>query len=107
VDRIEIIAHGRDELGVRLWVKPRASKSRLLGVREGAVQVAVAAPAVEGRANEELIRFLARQLAIPRSDLTIAAGAGGRKKLLRVRGLSESELRARLSTPETWPAKSR
>lgn len=84
--------------GVRLWVhaKPRSAKSRILGVRAGALQVAVAAPPVEGEANEELVRMLARHFAVPRRAVSIVSGAGSRHKLVCLAGMTESEVRARL-----------
>ena len=47
------------ELRLKVRVKPRASKSRVLGTRDGVLEVAVAAPPVDGAANEELVRTLA------------------------------------------------
>lgn len=84
--------------GVRIWVhaKPRASKSRVLGVRSGALDVAVAAPPVEGEANAELLRTLARHLGVPARAVRIVSGAGSRQKLVEVLGVTETELRARL-----------
>jgi hypothetical protein len=91
-----------DEVRVRLFVKPRASKSRVLGVRHGALEVALAAPPVDGRANDELIRHLARQLGVGRSALSIVSGQAGRHKLVSVRGLSRAEVRG-LLLPDNAP----
>jgi uncharacterized protein (TIGR00251 family) len=81
--------------GVR--AKPRASKSRVVGVKEGALEVAVAAPPVDGQANEEIVATLARALGVPRSSVVISKGASGKNKVIAVRGLTEAELRARLA----------
>ena len=56
-------------------VKPRASKSRVLGAREGALEIAVAAPPVDGEANQELIRIAAAHFDLPRSRVKLVAGA--------------------------------
>lgn len=65
--------------------RPGASKSRLLGVHDGALRVAVAAPAREGRANRELTRYLARVLGLRPRHLAILSGERGRRKRLHVR----------------------
>ncbi|HMJ14208.1 MAG TPA: DUF167 domain-containing protein [Polyangiaceae bacterium] len=79
-------------LCIRVRVTPRASRSRVLGVREGVLAVAVAAPPVDGAANSELVRTLARHFEIPQSQVSIVAGGSGRSKLVRVARLSEAEL---------------
>jgi uncharacterized protein len=65
-------------------VKPRASKSRVLGEREGELEVAVAAPPVDGKANEELVRVLADYFDVPKSAIEIVRGEGGRSKRVRI-----------------------
>jgi hypothetical protein len=59
---------------IEVLVKPRASRSRVLGVREGLLEVAVAAPPVDGAANDALLVCLADFLEVGRSALTIARG---------------------------------
>ena len=88
----------RDE-GVRIsvQVRPRSSRSAIVGVREGALDVALAAPPVDGAANAELVKLLARALDVRQSDVQIALGASGRSKVVAVRGLKETEARERLA----------
>ena len=83
-------------LRVRVHVKPRASKSRVVGVREGALDVAVAAPPVDGEANSELVRTLSRRLGVARQAVSIVSGTTGRSKLVSVEGVTRAELLARL-----------
>lgn len=85
--------------GVRIsvQVRPRSSRSAIGGVREGALDVALTAPPVEGAANAELVKLLARALDVRQSDVQIALGASGRSKVVAVRGLNETEARMRLS----------
>jgi uncharacterized protein len=83
---------GAVELSV--WAKPRAAKSRVLGVRNGQLEVAIAAPPVDGAANEELIRLLASHFGISRSQVELVAGQAGRTKRVRLRGLPEQAVRA-------------
>jgi len=81
------------EVTVRIHVKPRAQKSRIIGVRGGALDVAVAAAPVDGEANAELVQLLARTCGVSRSRVSIVSGLGGRSKLVRLQGLDEAELR--------------
>ncbi len=87
--------------GVRIEVhaKPRAKKSAILGPREGALAVALAAMPVEGAANDELVATLAKALGLRRADVELVRGQGSRTKLVVLRGLDASELRARLDLP--------
>jgi uncharacterized protein (TIGR00251 family) len=85
--------------GVALPVRamPRASRNALDGVAEGALRVRLAAPPVEGAANKALIAFLAEVLGVPKRDVEIAMGERGRRKLVRVAGLTADEVRRRLA----------
>jgi len=85
--------------GVELLVlaKPRASKSAVRGEREGALEVAIAAPPVDGEANDELVRFLARALGVGKRDVAIVRGEGGRHKRVHVARISEADARARIA----------
>ncbi len=80
-----------------VFAKPSAKKSAVRGLRDGALEVAVAAPPKEGEANEELVRFLAEALGVPRRDVTLVRGASARRKRVCVVGLSLEQLRARLA----------
>ncbi len=78
-------------------VHPRAKKNAITGEVGEALQLALNAPPVEGRANQACIEFLAEVLNVPRSSVTIAAGASSRRKVIRVRGLSAAQVEAKLS----------
>lgn len=84
-------------LTIAVRVKPRASKSRMMGPREGVLELALAAPPVAGAANLELIRTLAARLGCAKSSLEIVSGAASRSKLVAIVGFSEAELIAKLS----------
>ena len=85
-----------DALRIRVRVKLRASKSRILGLREGAVEIAVAAPPVSGEANLELICTLAAALGCGKGAIEVVSGRASRSKLVSVVGLDEAELLAKL-----------
>jgi uncharacterized protein (TIGR00251 family) len=76
--------------------KPRAKKSRVVGERGDAVEIALAAPPVDGAANEELIRYVSKILAVPKRAIELVRGETSREKLLAVTGLSPAEVEARL-----------
>ena len=79
-----------------MWVTPGARHNEVSGVADLRLRVRLAAPAHEGRANDELVRFLARELGVRRDDVTLVAGGRSRRKLLRVRGVTLPEARRRL-----------
>lgn len=75
---------------------PRSPRSRVDGVRGDAVLIRLAAPPVEGAANEALVAFLSDALGIPRRGITIVAGEKARDKRVRIDGLDEAAARERL-----------
>ena len=83
--------------------KPRASRPGLGGIRDGALEVRVGAPPVEGAANEALVELLARALDLPRRAVTLVSGEHGRSKRVRIDGLGLEEVRARLGLERTRP----
>jgi uncharacterized protein (TIGR00251 family) len=84
---------------VRLAVraKPRAKTSRVVRAEGTSIDVALAAPPVDGKANDELLRVLSEALGMPRSALEIVRGASAKWKAVEVQGLSEAEVVARLA----------
>jgi hypothetical protein len=84
--------------GVRIsvQVRPRSSRSAVLGVRDGAIEVALTSPPADGAANAELVKVLARALDVQRSHVEIVIGASSRSKVIAVYGMDGAEVRARL-----------
>ena len=80
-------------------IHPRAKKNAITGEVGDALKLALTAPPIEGRANEACIEFFANLLKVPRSSVNIASGQTGRRKVIRVAGLSAAELRKRLGVP--------
>jgi uncharacterized protein (TIGR00251 family) len=79
-----------------VWIQPRSSRTEVAGMHGDAVKIRLAAPPVDGAANEELIRFLADKLGLPRSAVTIATGHSGRRKTVAFEGIDRPTLEARL-----------
>jgi uncharacterized protein (TIGR00251 family) len=85
-----------DGVSFAVRVTPRASRTKFTGVMgEGAdavFRIALAAPPVEGRANEALILYLADVLDVPRSAVEVITGQQSRNKVVRVRGRSTAQV---------------
>lgn len=77
-------------------VKVRASRSAVLGLEGQRLSVALAAPPVDGAANDALSRLLAEHFGLPRRDVEIVGGHKSRTKLLELRGISLEQLLARV-----------
>ena len=77
-------------------VHPRAKKNAITGEIGDALKLSLTPPPIEGRANEACIEFLANLLKLPLSSVTIASGHNGRRKVIRVVGLSTEEIRRRI-----------
>ena len=69
---------------LRVQVVPNAGRTAVAGVHDGALRVRLAAPAIEGRANAELLQWLARALGLPRRAVTLVGGELSRRKRLHV-----------------------
>lgn len=78
---------------------PNAPQNQVVGWLGDALKVKVHAPALEGRANDELRDFLADTLGLPRRAVTVISGEKSRQKRLRIDGLDLDEIRARLGFP--------
>jgi uncharacterized protein (TIGR00251 family) len=77
-------------------VQPRASKDEIAGEIGGTLKVRLRAPAVEGRANEALIEFLARLLKTPKSAVRILSGDRSRTKRIEIGGVTGQQIQALL-----------
>lgn len=89
---------GRLRFSVR--VQPRARREAIVGAHGGALRVQLTAPPMDGRANEELVAFLARRLGIPRSAVSLLAGRRSRNKIVEVAGVSRSAVDALVAETE-------
>lgn len=78
---------------VRVHVQPRASRTELAGVHGDALKVRLAAPPVNGAANEALTEFLAREFGVARRAVRIVSGYGSRTKLVELDGVELAAVR--------------
>ena len=75
-------------------VQPRASKDEIAGEMGGALKVRLRAPALEDRANEALVEFLAELLKTPKAAVRILSGHHSRSKRVEVRGVTRQQVLA-------------
>jgi uncharacterized protein (TIGR00251 family) len=74
---------------------PNAPRDAIVGWLGDALKVKVHAPALEGRANDALLDFLAQELGVPRRAVTLLRGDKSRHKVVRIAGLTLAEVKAR------------
>ncbi len=84
-------------LALHVYVQPRASKNRVVGMHGNAVKVCVTAPPVENKANEAVIAFIADLMGVPKSSVSIKSGRQGRYKTVLINNLALKEAQETLS----------
>ena len=91
--------------GVRFAVRvqPRASNPGVDGLHGAALKVRLAAPPVEGAANEALVALLADLLAVPRRAVRIVSGRQSRAKVVEVDGIGAEQVRGLAGRPRGQP----
>ena len=80
--------------GVRLQlhIQPRAARTEFAGRFGDALKLRIKSPPVDGSANDELVRFLAESLGVPRTRVELVAGHTGRRKTVRVSGVTVAQV---------------
>jgi uncharacterized protein (TIGR00251 family) len=80
-----------------IHVQPNARITEYVGLHGDALKIRVAAPPTEGAANDELIRFLARQCSLPLASVHIQSGRGSKHKRIVLKGVTAGLVIARLN----------
>jgi uncharacterized protein len=83
-------------LTLELLIQPRASRTRVAGEHDGRLKLQLAAPPVDGEANAALVEFLAGALGVRKADVTLRRGEAGRRKSVRVTGVTAEAVVAAL-----------
>jgi uncharacterized protein len=83
-----------DSVRILVYVQPRAARTEVVGEHGDALKVRVAAPPVDGAANDELVRFLAKQLRIPVSSVRLVGGASARRKVVEIDDITPARVSA-------------
>jgi hypothetical protein len=76
-----------------IHVQPRAARTEVAGIHGDAIKIRLKAPPVDGAANDELIRYLAERLGVPRAAVRILSGAAARRKRVEVTGPGDARAR--------------
>ena len=87
-------------LEVDVLVQPRASRSQIVALHDGRLKVQLAAPPVDGAANDALLDLFSKRIGVPRRDLTLVRGETSRRKTVLVRGIAADDVMSALS-PES------
>ena len=82
---------------IAVKVHPRARRSAFAGRLGDAWKLDLAAPPVDGKANEECVRFIAGWAGVPRTRVRIVTGATARRKVVEIEGMEQADAEARLS----------
>ena len=69
-----------DDLILRIYVQPKASKNEFCDVHGDAIKVRITAPPVDGKANQQLIQFLSKSFKVSKSQVQLLSGESSRKK---------------------------
>lgn len=96
---MSILREKEDELLIRIFVQPRASKNEMAGCREGAFKIRLTAPPVDGAANKACSEFLGKYFGVPKSSVTIESGETSRTKQVSIRADKDKieEIRKKLN----------
>jgi uncharacterized protein (TIGR00251 family) len=86
-----------DGVTLEVRVVPRASRTEIAGLHDGALRVRLAAPPVDNAANDELVKFLAKTFSVAKSDVEIVSGQTSRSKRVHITGIARSEVEAVLN----------
>jgi hypothetical protein len=81
---------------IKIYVVPRSSYNKVVGLYNGELKIALTAPPVEGAANRELVEFLAKGLAVPKGSVALVSGESSRHKVVRVSGITAEGARKKL-----------
>ncbi len=85
---------------IKIYVAPRSSANKVVGVHNGAIKVALTAPPVDGAANKGLIEFLAKALGVPKGGVRIVSGEASRHKTVAVTGIGAQGALKKLALSE-------
>ncbi|MDH7499693.1 MAG: DUF167 domain-containing protein [candidate division NC10 bacterium] len=90
---------------LRVRVRPRAAQDRMEGIHGDSLKVSLTAAPSEGAANEACLRFLATQLGLPRSRLSLRSGHRSRQKLVAIPEYTPQQIQERLNSLLGLPGK--
>ncbi|MCG7585529.1 DUF167 family protein YggU [Photobacterium sp. OFAV2-7] len=81
---LNAITRNGDDLVIRLYIQPKASRDQIVGLHGDELKVAITAPPVDGKANAHLTKYLAKQFRVAKGQVVIEKGELGRHKQVRI-----------------------
>jgi uncharacterized protein len=90
------VNHNHKDIRITVKVTPNAGRNEITGVKEGVWQIKIGAAPDKGKANKELVDYLAEKLDIRKSAVVIARGETSRNKTIIIQGLTAEEITGRL-----------
>ena len=81
---------------IGVYVQPRAARTEAAGMHDGCWKIRIAAPPVDGAANDALVEFLAERLGIAKSRVRVVSGASSRRKIVEIDGVGAETIAAAL-----------
>ena len=85
-------ATGEGRYTLTLHIQPGARKTEIAGPHGDALKIRLAAPPIDGKANEALLRFVAETLHLPKSSVCLKSGQTSRRKVVEVSGTTAEEI---------------
>lgn len=85
---------------IRVRTQPASSKDQVVGLHDGAIKIKITAPAVDGKANQHLIKSLTKKLGVAKQDISITKGQTSRLKTITINGLNEAQIHGALLPDE-------
>jgi len=89
------------EIFLKVYLQPKSSRNEIVGPYRDGIKVKVTAAPVEGKANEALLRFLAKQFGVTPSSIEIVRGHRSREKTIRVAVSPDQDLKRTLHIPDS------
>lgn len=86
------MTHQAKRTRLEIHVQPNAKKNEIIQQQDGSFKIKITAPPQEGKANRELIAFLAQKLKIKKSDITLIHGETSKTKLIEISGMDKSQV---------------
>jgi len=93
-----IVSEKADGCILKCWIQPRSSRNAVVGIHGDAVKIALTAPPVDGKANKELLKFLAKYLKLSKSSIQIVAGDSSRSKTILIVDIKKDVIIKKLSS---------
>jgi len=87
------ITQDRTGITVSLRVQPKASRNTVVGEHAGSLKLSVTAPPEKGKANQAVVKLLAKMLKVPAGSIMITGGATSRQKKIHINGIKADEFR--------------